>query len=154
MIRKALTILSLLGLLLSVVAWGVSFRGWMCKLGTQTLVLTNGEAVYLRHGNHPLLAQMASNYLSRYSQKAPAMRWRPTRASVTTFSPTTPLRRSRMDIWSVPLWIPTVAFVVLLPIVRLPGRRRRKRKKLGLCLKCGYDLRGSKERCPECGELK
>ena len=70
MIRKALTILSLLGLLLSVVAWGVSFRGWMCKLGTQTLVLTNGEAVYLRHGNHPLLAQTASNYLNLYSQKA------------------------------------------------------------------------------------
>ena len=53
----------------------------------------------------------------------------------------------------VPLWIPTVLFAAMFWWSFLPLRRRRKRKKLGLCRKCGYDLRASKERCPECGML-
>ena len=39
---------------------------------------------------------------------------------------------------------PAVAFI------RGPLRRYRRRKR-GRCVKCGYDLRGTPERCPECG---
>ena len=51
----------------------------------------------------------------------------------------------------IPLWIPTLLFAALSYMLIVPVHRRRKRKKLGLCLECGYDLRGSKGTCPECG---
>jgi hypothetical protein len=50
-----------------------------------------------------------------------------------------------------PHWflLPFFAAMPLLSVLRARTRRRRVRE--GLCVNCGYDLRASPERCPECG---
>jgi hypothetical protein len=58
---------------------------------------------------------------------------------------------------SAPLWI--VALVAgawpLTSIVVLFRRRRRLRRlaRAGHCWRCGYDLRATPDRCPECGAV-
>jgi hypothetical protein len=61
-----------------------------------------------------------------------------------------PLRKDGFHV-IIPHW-----FVVLmsgvLPLAWIHARRRRARRAAaGLCAACGYDLRASPERCPECG---
>ena len=40
---------------------------------------------------------------------------------------------------------------IALWLLLIPSRKRQQRLKRGLCVECGYDLRASSERCPECG---
>jgi len=54
---------------------------------------------------------------------------------------------------AVPLWSPMLAFAIA-PVIASRRRRARERRiRDGLCLKCGYDLRASPDRCPECGAV-
>lgn len=61
---------------------------------------------------------------------------------------------TRYPVVSVPLWMPALSFALLSCHRFFPLHTRRTRKKLGLCISCGYDLRESKERCPECNTPK
>ena len=52
---------------------------------------------------------------------------------------------------AIPLWF-VGADLIIWPVVFLTRQmRRRRRVRLGHCLQCGYDLRASSSRCPECG---
>lgn len=53
-------------------------------------------------------------------------------------------------------WVLVVCFAIY-PVGRgsmfcVRGLRRRNRWTKGLCTRCGYDIRASSARCPECGE--
>ena len=51
---------------------------------------------------------------------------------------------------ALPLWPFVLASGI--PAALLFARNRRNRIAPGCCKTCGYDLRASKEKCPECGE--
>ncbi len=179
MFRKTLTILSLLGLLLSVGLWGASYFSIVVVPGT------SGPAYWLTQGSidvswseappeNPLpsdyetLSVGAVVMIGARITMPPTIPPRITGAQTVTyktgwdcfgFDDLTTRWRPRFDRSAlptmarlvVPLWILVALLALSLTLCCLPERRRRKREKLGLCLKCGYDLRGSGERCPECG---
>ncbi len=134
-----MTILSLIGLMLSLGLWGVSYM----SIGYE--------------GKHLLIAAYEGGiYCDHFMYEANVTEWfcegfLNFRTNWDSLFYVTEFDGS----WRcfVPLWMPTVVFGVLFMSCRpLHSRRSRKCQKLGLCLKCGYDLRGSKERCPECGK--
>jgi hypothetical protein len=72
--------------------------------------------------------------------------------------------RGRLDIvpdnsffeWKISYWKVALIWALVAAISVLPSHRRlfgHKHATLELCLKCGYDLRATPERCPECGTI-
>jgi hypothetical protein len=51
----------------------------------------------------------------------------------------------------LPLWMFAVASALFPSILLYRRRRAAQRRTVGHCTNCGYDLRASPERCPECG---
>jgi hypothetical protein len=52
---------------------------------------------------------------------------------------------------TLPHWLFVLVFAVL-PLIQITRLiRRRRQPRAGLCRVCGYDLRATPDRCPECG---
>ena len=54
---------------------------------------------------------------------------------------------------AAPYWFLTLVIGTPAALVWRVGRRRRLRITRGQCERCGYDLRATPERCPECGAI-
>ena len=155
MIRKSLTILSLLGLLLSAGALYVSHNPifQIHEIGQRTvffalhkggvLVMVIGIGSRPQSGGRCVNGPRPMDRLTALlSEKR---RW-PHFEKVD-------YGHSQATTLTSPLWSLVVVFVLtLLPCFYVvPFYRHRKRKRLGLCLQCGYNLHGlTKPRCPEC----
>ena len=64
-----------------------------------------------------------------------------------------PLWTGRAYAASAPIWAAAIFPVYKVGLWVAGSRSRRRRRRLGLCLRCGYDRRGlpAGGRCPECG---
>lgn len=57
--------------------------------------------------------------------------------------------------WAIPFWLPLILLAILpaYKLTMIQQWRRNRRQKQGRCVMCGYDLRATPERCPECGAI-
>src|SRR5262249_50948392 len=93
-----------------------------------------------------------------YSSTAPAKRPMPASTGLFGFTANHddhPASSRHDEYWNliVPSWSLVLLFAVLPTTWLWHSLRRRRRLRLGLCCVCGYDLRATPDRCPECGAI-
>jgi hypothetical protein len=132
MLRRVLLILSVVGFLASVALWGVSYSSKLVFVQSETIcILEHGAITLHMTGVRPV---RDTSDLIRANCNTTGGGYRSIQFS---------------------LWIPAVIAATSTWMSASPQRRhyrREKRRRLGLCVACGYNLTGSPGPCSECGQ--
>ncbi len=158
MIRRPWTIASLLGLFVSVVPWATAGIIYAVESGGHSCLAFgygNGESWLISIVVYPdgfAMIQSFPENLSRHDGFYCKMSRMHVRHNLTWKSVLPRSMRGRVGkTMFFHLGLPLAIFGTLSGYALIsPVVRRRKRKKHGLCVGCGYDLRASEDRCPEC----
>ena len=142
--RKIVSILILAGLLMSLGLWLVSYTvvGW--SNGRIIISLSGGAIRCVAFPDNGVIPVRVRWWWSGFKGFHTRLRPNYERNSAGTLG------------FVLPMWMPVVLFAMALWICRRSVYwRRRRRKKLGQCLNCCYDLTGNESGvCPECGEAR
>ena len=140
--RKIVSIMILTGLMMSLGLWLVSYTvlGWA---NGRTIISLSAGAI--RYVEFTTLAAGPEKWW-----------WSGFQGFGTGFVPSVGRNPSGMVFFVLPMWMPTVLFAMAFWICRrFVYWRRRRRKRLGQCLNCRYNLEGNVSGvCPECGEAR
>ena len=138
MFRKTLTIFALVGLLLCVGLWGLNYHHLGYATTEYSIEAVGGVVSFTRRLGTSSDEWMQFGWFFH--------EWRPDTCWLPGYG------GDDEEIWvSMSLWMPILAFSIVLSFSCLRASRRRWRKKARPCAECGQDLRGSEERCPKCG---
>jgi hypothetical protein len=152
--RRLLNLLSVMSLLLCVAVCVLWVRGY-ATAGGYTLLLTDDDSVFSHHGVVGITVRTPARP-SDSSWSGRSVVWE---LGAWAFSRLTSYNSVAGVSWTVsgvrlPGSVLTV-LLALLPVGRFTLRRRtltrQRRRNAGLCPSCGYDLRATPDRCPECG---
>jgi 4-amino-4-deoxy-L-arabinose transferase-like glycosyltransferase len=157
--RRLLNFLTLLSLLLCVAVcalWAWTYDTW--RVGTRpgqiVLFVTGGGdgqgELYVRQTlKENAAAGSCCEFLQRHASASAAMGgFEYHRGTTPTTGMTFPFTILAVPVWSLLLMTLTLPAACL----RL-ARRHRRRERHGQCPRCGYDLRATPDRCPECGAV-